>query len=123
MWKNKEEKKEWLEVSDSNVISLEEKKPIEGNYLGYKEHEDNFGNNSKLHKLLTSDKNSCVEFWGFTDIDKKLKLVEVGDYVRIEFLGVVKLKDNKTFKKVKVELNRGEKKLSDEEIEDLDIPF
>jgi len=60
--------------------------------------EDNVGKHkTKVYNLKQPD-NSIISIWGSTVLDSKIKLVELGDDIKIIYLGVPEGKDYKDFK-------------------------
>jgi len=54
-------------------------------------------NHSNIYNLKTS-KGNVVSVWGSTVLDQKLKLVEIGDDIKIIFVGKVKPEGKREYK-------------------------
>lgn len=83
-------KDSWDDAPEINAQSSEtwdEKggEPIIGTYLGFKA--DVGPNNSKMFNIKRTTDGEIVGVWGATVLDDKMAAVDVGNLVRIEFLG------------------------------------
>jgi len=90
---------EWKEVIRNNFFKFEaDGDSIEGEYLGTEE--GTFGDN---HIIQTKEEKYAVG--SYTDLNRKLKGVNVGDQVKITYLGEKQSEKNadRTYKDFKVE--------------------
>jgi len=75
----------------------------------YKVKKEDVGiNKSNVYQLKVSGRDELVSVWGSTVLDTKFEEIELGNEVRIEFLGEVKGKGPKPYKDFKVDYRETE---------------
>lgn len=89
---------EWQEAAATNDSTWDQKKPIEGKYIGNKKEVG--PNLSMMYTIENEDGKTGV--WGSTVLDSKFQEVPVGSMVRVEFLGMEKGLSGKEYKDYKV---------------------
>lgn len=100
MTKEKENEKEWEEVtSNADWWDFDKNKEISGIYHAKREH---FGaNDSNVYVVKTGEdsdgKGIFFSFWGKTALDGKMNDVKIGEEVRVVFNGEKLSKNNKTY--------------------------
>lgn len=88
----------WREVTLETGTVWDKAKPIEGIYLGV---EESIGpNKSNMYTIDVSG--SEVKVWGSTVLDDKLKSIDIGAYVKIEYEGKLKSKKGSEYHSYKV---------------------
>jgi len=86
--------KEWEEQKGGDLLTLGPEKPkFRGVFLDKKENQGD-ENNSTIYNF-TMDDGSIVGFWGSTVLDTKLRRVQEGDEVKIEYVGEVESQKKK----------------------------
>ena len=95
-----------VEINAQSSETWDQSEPIIGQYLGTKH--DVGPNKSQMHNIKTDD-DVIVGVWGSTVLDDKIEEVEIGDRVRIEFLGKKATKSGRgEYKDYSVKVKRGE---------------
>ena len=82
---------------DKNVEKI-----IEGHYLGKKE---NVGGRADKYFYIVKTKDITYAVWPSKALDDYFPNIEVGDYIRIEFLGAKKLNGGKTFNDFEIQVD------------------
>lgn len=88
------DKRTWVEViAGENGSVWDRQAPIEGEYV--RKDTDVGPNHSNMYYLKNDDGETGI--WGSTVLDDKFQNIEVGQYIKIEPLGLVKGKSGKEY--------------------------
>lgn len=90
---------EWIEVGTGPTWDFKEEKELMGTYVSK---EEGVGqNNSNLYNIKKAD-GSVIGVWGNTMLDDKFKKIQVGESIKIVYLGMEKSKAGKQYHNYKV---------------------
>lgn len=78
---------EWQEIDGKTDETWNQKEVLIGKYISV---EDNVGPNNSLMYHIKKDDGSVVGVWGSTVLDMKISKAKIGDYLRLESLGMKK---------------------------------
>lgn len=77
---------------------------------------------AKIHRFLT-DESEQVDCWGSVDLDRKLRDINPGQLVRVQFLGRRQLDNGREMKEFEVRVAREHSVAAAQPAADDDIPF
>ncbi len=100
MWKKVEGSSEFNETWKPEKDDV-----LEGKYI---EKKTDVGPNKSNKYVIKKEDDSLIEVWGGTLLDDRFEQIEIGNSVRITFLGEVKGKNSKPYKNYQVEVDNGE---------------
>jgi len=100
----------WTELAASDAVGIGEKenqRTKAGGLLVRVEYDQGPKKNSAIYELVQSDGTS-LRVWGSAAIDRKLSVINIGKFIRLEFKKMSKNKDGTDFKAIKVEVFEGD---------------
>ncbi|MBA7624001.1 hypothetical protein ES703_31405 [subsurface metagenome] len=94
------EEKKYSDVEQTFWEYEKEGDAIVGVYIS---NQDNVGENNSMVYNLEQPNGKIISVWGSVVIDSKMKLVKIGDDIRIVYLGKVKPSQGREYKDYKIQ--------------------
>lgn len=89
-----EKNPEWIEIEPQIWTPLNEGDEVEGKYLGNKKH---IGLNDSI-KYYLEYRGSTIAFWDTQLLRERMDLININDYIKIIYKGIVISKNNREVK-------------------------